>query len=128
MKTTFSILASALVLGAGAANAAAINPDTNACIAEVNTAMETNTLYDAFIPTSFLDEARVMDWKSPYSDTNATPVATVVMVEGKARERKDKDDTDRVTVKCGMDAGVVKAIEIMPGHGIEMVSPITATK
>ena len=127
MKTTFLLLASATAF-AGAAYAEPINPDTKTCVAEIHTAMETNSIYDAFIPTQYLDKARVIEWKSAYSAENAVPVATVVMVEGEARQRKDHDDSDDVTVKCGMDMGVVKAVEIMPGHDIKAESPITASQ
>jgi hypothetical protein len=124
MKRSILFAAGAVAL-AGAAFAAPISADTSACMAAVETAMETNTLYDAFLPTKFLDEARVVDWKAPYSDTDATPVATLVMIEGVARQKMHHDDTDDVTVKCGMDMGVVKGIEIIPGHDAKMKSPMT---
>ena len=76
MKRTALIFAGAIVL-AGTAAAAPINPDTNACWADMQKALERTTLYDGFIPTQFLDEARVVDWKAAYSDVDATPVATV---------------------------------------------------
>lgn len=127
MKRTLLTLGASLAF-AGAAYAAPVNPDTTACFAEVQTAMATNTIYDGFIPTQFLDDARVIEWKSAYSDANAVPVATVVAIEGEARQRDDRNDTDDVTVKCGIDMGVVKAVEIIPGHDIKMTSPVSASQ
>jgi hypothetical protein len=123
MKRTTLFAAGAIALS-GAAFAAPINPDTNACWADMQKALESTTIYDGFIPTQFLDEARVVDWKAPYSDTDATPVATVVMIEGIAREKDGHDKVD-ATIRCGMDSGVVKAIEIIAGHDIKMKSPMT---
>jgi hypothetical protein len=127
MKKSLTLIASALALG-GMALAEPINTDTKICMSDVHTAVETNTSYDAFIPTQFLDTARVIEWKSPYSADNVTPIATLVVVEGVARKREDHDNLDDVTVKCGMDMGVVKAIEIIEGHNVKIVSPITATE
>lgn len=127
MKKTLILAASALTLG-GIASAAPINPDTLACIAEVNKTVEAATSYDAFIPTQFLDTARVIDWKSPYSEGNAVPVVTMVVIEGIARERDDHDDTEKVTIKCGMDMGTVRAVEIVQGHNVKIRAPITASE
>lgn len=127
MKTSLTLLASALAFG-GIALAEPINPDTKICMSDVHTAVETNTSYDAFIPTQFLDTARVIEWKSPYSTDNTVPIATLVVVEGVARKRADHDNMDNVTVKCGMDMGVVKAIEIIEGHDVKIVSPMTVTE
>jgi hypothetical protein len=124
MKKSILFAAGAIALS-GVAMSAPINADTTACMSSVATALESTTLYDAFIPTKFLDDARVVDWKAPYSESDATPVATLVMIEGVARHKSKHDDTDEVTVKCGMDMGVVKGIEIMPGHDVKMKSPLT---
>lgn len=124
MKRTALIFAGAIVL-AGTAAAAPINPDTNACWADMQKALERTTLYDGFIPTQFLDEARVVDWKAAYSDVDATPVATVVMIEGTAREKDGGRKVD-ATVKCGMESGAVRVIEILAGHDLKMKPPMIA--
>ena len=123
MIKTFAAAASALILS-GAAFAEPVNPDVNTCFGEVQSTMETNTSYDAFVPTRFLDEARVYEWKAPYSEANAVPVATLVVIEGVARKRADHSDTDDVTIKCGMDTGVVRAIEVIEGHDVKIESPV----
>ncbi|BCW89298.1 hypothetical protein sos41_24560 [Alphaproteobacteria bacterium SO-S41] len=127
MKKMIVVAAAALAFG-GVSLAEPVNPDVNTCFGDVQTALDTNTSYDAFVPTRFLDEARVYEWKAPYSDANATPVATLVIIEGVARKRADHGDTEDVTIKCGMDAGVVRAIEIIDGHDIKIDSPVAPTR
>lgn len=127
MNKTLTLLASALAFG-GIASADPVNPDTNICMSDVARALESSTSYDAFIPTQFLDTARVIEWKSPYSSADTTPVATLVVIEGSARNRSDHNEIDDVTVKCGMDMSVVKAIEFIEGHDLKIESPVTSTE
>lgn len=127
MKKSLIFAVSTLALG-GVASAAPINADTVTCMSEVHKTVEGMTSYDGFIPTQFLDTARVIDWKSPYSTDNVTPIVTLVVVEGIARKRDDHDNTNKVTVKCGMDQGTVRAIEIVDGHDLKITAPITASE
>lgn len=127
MKKTLLSFSAALMLS-GAALAEPIDPNTSLCLSDTLKAVETNTSYDAFVPTQFLDNARVIEWKAPYSEASDEPVATMVVIEGVGRKRADHNDTDDVTIKCAIDAGVVRNIEIVEGHDVKIVSPMTVSQ
>lgn len=124
MKPIFGALAASVMISGAALASPPVPADVNTCFGEVQTALETNTTYDAFVPTQFLDEARVYEWKAPYSDANTVPVATLVIIEGTGRDRGDHSKTKDVTIKCGMDLGVVKVIDVIDGHGVKIESPV----
>jgi hypothetical protein len=94
------------------------SPAVEACHEAVVASLAKNPVYDAFIPTEFLDDARILRWETAFSTTDPTTVATVVMLEGKARLLADRAKADEVTAKCGLNDNKVAVAIILKGHGL----------
>jgi len=111
--------AAACAVLAGAASAEFYrSPVVEACHEAVVASLAGNTTYDAFIPTEFLDDARILRWQAPYSAANKTEVATIVLLEGRARLLADRTKSEDVTAKCGLNFNEVLASDILKGHGL----------
>lgn len=114
-----AVIISAAVFAAGVAQAEFYrSPTVEACHEAIVASLAKNPTYDAFIPTEFLDTARILRWEAPYSDANKTEVATLVLLEGRARLLADGTKSDEVTAKCGLNDDKVVASDILKGHGL----------
>jgi hypothetical protein len=107
----------ALALATPAAAEFYRSPVVEACHEAIVSSLATNKTYDAFIPTEFLDSARILMWQAPYSKENPVEVATVVLLEGRARHFGQRT-ADDVTAKCGLNNNDVVASEILNGHDL----------
>ena len=115
----YAVLALGCAVLAGSAAAEFYrSPAVEACHEAIVASLATNMTYDAFIPTEFLDDARILRWEAPYSDANKTEVATLVLLEGKARLLADRSKSEDVTAKCGLNNDKVEASDILKGHGL----------
>lgn len=94
------------------------SPSVEACHEAIVASLAGNATYDAFIPTEFLDDARILRWEAPYSDANKAEVATIVLLEGKARLLADRSKSEDVTAKCGLTDDKVIASDLLKGHGL----------
>jgi hypothetical protein len=96
------------------------SPVVEACHEAIVASLATNQTYDAFIPTEFLDTARILVWQAPYSKENPIEVATVVLLEGRARllAQRSTNAAEEVTAKCGLNYNDVVASEILKGHDL----------
>ncbi|BCW89299.1 hypothetical protein sos41_24570 [Alphaproteobacteria bacterium SO-S41] len=118
-----AVVLSALALTGAASAKMEISSPVAACLASVDAVLETDKVYDAYLPSEFPDNARVLMWIAPYSATNKTEVATVVMVEGIARHRDDASKSDPVTLQCGLTDDKALVTELLPGHGLPEPEP-----
>ncbi len=114
------VLACGMVLAIATTAAAGFyrSPVVEACHEAIVAGLAMNTTYDAFIPTEFLDDARILRWEAPYSKEHTAEVATVVLLEGRARLLADRSASDEVTAKCGLNNEEVVASEILKGHDL----------
>lgn len=117
MKLTPTIIASLALTGVAAAEFYR-SPAVEACYEATVESLATNPDYDAFIPTEFLDRARILRWEAPFSEAHPALVATVVFLEGKARLLSDGARSDDVTTRCGLTDNKVIVLTILKGHGL----------
>jgi hypothetical protein len=94
------------------------SPVVEACHEAIVASLATNATYDAFIPTEFLDDARILRWEARYSVDNKIEVATVVLLEGRARLLAKRSESVDVTAKCGLNDDKVVASDILQGHDL----------
>lgn len=122
MKISGFAFAGLALIGAAQAESY-VAPGTAACLKAIDERMEKDKAHDAFLPTEFLDNVRILMWLAPYSKSIQTEVSTMILIEGIARHRDDHSKSDPVTAQCGLTDDKVLVAQVLDGHGIPDPEP-----
>jgi hypothetical protein len=117
----FGVTAALALAGSSAAYVA---PGTAACLRAIDARMDKDPKFDAFLPTEYLDGVRILMWLGPYSKGIQTEVATMILIEGKARLKEDHSKSEDVTAQCGLTDDKVLVEQVHTGHGLPDPQPV----